>query len=200
MRTAIYGGTFNPIHSGHIHLFYEMQQQMSFDRLFIIPTNVPPHKQEKDIASASDRINMCKIALKDAELDADVLDIEIKRMDKSYTVDTLSQLHELYPEDKFFLIMGEDMFMTLDRWYKFEEIIKKAEVCAAVRSSDGEEKMKTKLNEYEKLGAKCHLQNIEFLDISSTQIRERIQTGKSISSLVPKNVEEYILSHRLYTE
>ena len=129
-----------------------------------------------------------------------MLDIELKRNGKSYTVDTLKELKALYPDDEFYLIMGEDMFITLDRWFKFEEIIKLSNICAVIRSEDGLSNMLLKQSEYENLGACCEIINVSFIDISSSMIREKIKRNEDIDSLVSKEVFEYIKKHKIYWE
>ena len=200
MRTAIYGGTFNPIHNAHIHLLEEISKEMNFDRVFVIPTSIPPHKESEYIASGEDRINMCKLALKEFSFPFKVLDIELKRSGKSYTVDTLKELKTLYPDDEFYLIMGEDMFITLDRWFKFEEIIKMTNICAVIRSEDGLSDMLIKKSEYENLGACCYIINVDFIDISSSMIREKIKNDEDIRFLVSEEVFEYIKKRKMYRE
>jgi len=200
LRTAIYGGTFNPIHNAHIHLLEEISKEMNFDRVFVVPTSIPPHKESEYIASGEDRINMCNLALKEFSFPFKVLDIELKRSGKSYTVDTLKELRTLYPDDEFYLIMGEDMFVTLDRWFKFEEIIKMTNICAVIRSEDGLSDMLIKKSEYENLGACCYIINVDFIDISSSMIREKIKNDEDIRFLVSEEVFEYIKKRKMYRE
>ena len=199
MRTGIYGGTFNPIHTGHVRLVKAYQKQLELDRVLIIPTCVPPHKAEEDLADGQDRLEMCRLAfLEDQRFQVD--DLELRRGEKSYTVDTLEALHNQWPEDTFYLIMGSDMFLTVTQWKDYERIFQLAVICAGARE----------------LGIKCRLENwgkqleyrygtrwrvIDFspLPISSTQIRQRIRCGESVKGLVPDRVAEYLHQTGLYT-
>ncbi len=200
MRTAIYGGSFNPIHNAHLHLLRSIQEQMNFDRLFLIPAGIPPHKSAGKLAGAAERIEMCNLARSELSMPVHVLDLEVRREGKSYTAETLRLLSERYPQDRFTLIMGEDMFRTLGTWWHHEEIFRLAEICAVKRSEEGDAAMAALAKEYEKEGAVCHIVKAEFLDISSTAIREMIQNGEEISSLVPETVAAYIFKNGLYKD
>ena len=200
MRTAIYGGSFDPIHNAHLHLIQSVQKVMKFDRLFLIPAGIPPHKSAGKLAGAGDRVEMCNLALSELSMPAHVLDIEVRREGKSYTAETLRMLSERYPDDTFTLIMGEDMFRTLDSWWHSDEIFALAEICAVKRSEEGDLEMARIAKKYEKKGAVCHIVKADFLDISSTAIREKIRRGEEISSLVPEQVAEYIFLNGLYKD
>ena len=116
MRIGIYGGTFNPIHTAHVHLVREFIKRLSLDRVILIPTGTPPHKATHQLASGADRIEMCRLAAADiAECPVTVSDIEVLRTGKSYTADTMTELKAQYPDDELFLLMGEDMFCTVKR-------------------------------------------------------------------------------------
>ena len=136
MKTGIYGGTFNPIHNGHLHIVEEFRRGLGLDRVLLIPTRVPPHKAAPDLASAQDRCAMCRLAIQEKPW-LELSDIEMRREGKSYTAETLEELSALYPQDQFYLLMGEDMFLTLDRWYRPETIFSLASVCTTPRSADG---------------------------------------------------------------
>lgn len=200
MRLGIYGGTFNPIHRGHIHILGEFITRLYLDKVLLIPTRVPPHKQAGDLAGEEDRINMCRLAAAGIEgVPVEVSNIEMEREGKSYTADTLRQIHQLYPEARLFLLMGEDMFLTIDSWYAPQEITKLAALCASPRSGDGYEKLLAKGAELEKkLSATCLVEDIPYLPVSSTEIRELAQKGLPLGPLVPSQVEDYIRDHGIY--
>lgn len=199
MRTGVYGGTFNPVHLGHLRLIEEMSGRIPLDRVLIIPTNIPPHKISETLADGADRLRMCELACKDIEnVAAEVSDIELSRPGKSYTADTLIRLAELYPSDEFYLLMGEDMFLTVDRWAHAEEIMRLAVLCACPRGGSLE-RLRDKQTELSKnYSARCIIETFEFFPVSSTQIRERLRRGEPITGLVPKSVEAYILERGLY--
>jgi nicotinate-nucleotide adenylyltransferase len=198
-KIAVFGGTFNPIHNGHIHLAKRFAEILDADLVLLIPTNVPPHKQAPDLACASDRLAMCSLA---AESDGlfRVSDLEIRRGGSSYTSDTLCQLRELYPGSPLFLITGEDMFVTLEQWHNTGMIYRLATVCAAPRSPDGMTMLQQYAEKLKKKGARTRIENISYLPVSSTMVREAVKAGRSISSFVPAAVEQYIMKKNLYRE
>ena len=200
IRTAIYGGTFNPIHNAHIHLLRELQGRLRFDRVLLIPSNIPPHKQCREMASGEQRLLMCCLAAGELPFPVEVSDMELRRQGKSYTSDTLLQLRAAYPADIFYLLMGEDMFLTVDQWHCPSVLYREAVLCAVPRSSFGAVRLERQAEAYRRLGARCEIENVEFLNISSTQIRSRIKEGLSISDLVPEKVADYIARTGLYRE
>lgn len=197
-KIAIYGGTFNPIHNGHIHLANQFAQLLGLDKVILIPTRVPPHKQAADLAPAKDRLAMCRLAASDGIFE--VSDIEIRREGLSYTVDTLLELKQQNPDSEFYLITGEDMFTTILNWYHAEVICSLATICAAPRSKLGLDPLVDYARILEQNGAKTIIKNIEYLPISSTMVRLATKNGESISSLVPPAVADYILENNLYLE
>lgn len=196
-KIIIFGGTFNPIHCGHIHLAECFADVLNADRVMLIPTNVPPHKRAPDLADAEDRLAMCRLA---AETDKRfcVSDIEIARGGQSYTSDTLAELHKMYPDAQLFLVTGEDMFVTLEQWHDPQVIYQLATICAAPRNHEGTESLLRYSKMLEQKGARTRIENIAYLPISSTMVRDAIKAGISISSLVPATVEHYIRKNKLY--
>lgn len=202
LRIGIYGGTFNPIHLGHIHILREFIRRLSLTRVLLIPDRLPPHKEVHDLASGEDRAQMCRIAAeKIEEAPVEVSDIELRSEGKSYTANTLKALSRQYPGDELYLLMGEDMFLTVDRWFMPEVIFSLSAVCASPRSEDGFQALLRKKEELEKsYGARCFVEEIPYLPVSSTEVRERLKRGESVARLVPKGVERYLLEHGLYRE
>lgn len=200
MKAGIYGGTFNPIHLGHIHILREFAERLGLDRVLLIPTGTPPHKAAPLLAGAEDRLAMCRLAVDTvSDVPIRVSRMEIDRGGKSYTALTLEALRGQYPQDEFYFLMGEDMLLTLDKWYRPEVICALATLCASPRSHDGLAKLKAKQRELEeKFSARCRIENIPYFAASSTQIRELAARRESLSGLVPDAVEKYIYSHGLY--
>ncbi len=200
MKIGIYGGTFNPIHLGHLHILREFIRRLSLDRVLLIPTHVPPHKQAQALAGGEDRVAMCALAAKEiGSVPIEVSRLELQREGKSYTADTLEALKAEFPEDELFLLMGEDMFLTIHQWYRPETIFALAAICGSPRSGDGLQKLLRQKDFLEQTyGARCFVENIPYFLASSTEIRERAAGGKALSGLVPKSVEEYIHTHGLY--
>lgn len=200
MKTGIYGGTFNPIHKGHLHIVEAFRKGLGLDRVLLIPTRVPPHKAAPDLASPQDRFAMCQLAIQGQPW-LELSDMEMRREGKSYTAETLEELSALYPQDQFYLLMGEDMFLTLGRWYRPETIFSLASVCTAPRSVHGMDALREKALEYTgTFHARCFLDHIPYLPISSTQVRQAVARGEDVASLVPEAVARYIRERGLYQE
>lgn len=198
MKTGIYGGTFNPIHKGHLHIVEAFRKGLGLDRVLLIPTRVPPHKAAPDLASPQDRFAMCQLAIQGQPW-LELSDMEMRREGKSYTAETLEELSALYPQDQFYLLMGEDMFLTLGRWYRTETIFSLASVCTAPRSVHGMDALREKALEYTgTFHARCFLDHIPYLPISSTQVRQAVARGEDVASLVPEAVARYIRERGLY--
>jgi nicotinate-nucleotide adenylyltransferase len=185
MKIGILGGTFNPPHIGHLILAEEIREKLNLDKIFFIPTNIPPHKEINDIASLH-RLNMVKLSVEDNPY-FEVLDLEIKRGGISFTIDTLKELKKKFPQDVFFLIVGSDLAQTFSAWKDFEEIKKLARIVVAQRKEYILEEKENFI-----------LVEITQIDISSSQIRDKIEEGRSIKYLVKEEVEEYIENHQLY--
>ena len=199
MKTGVYGGTFNPIHNGHLHIVEEFRRGLGLDRVLLIPAHVPPHKTAPDLAPAGDRLEMCRLAAEKTPW-LQVSSIELEREGKSYTADTLEELSIRCPQDQLYLLMGEDMFLTLGRWYRPETIFSLASVCTTPRSLDGLSTLRQKALEYtERFGARCFLEQIPYLPVSSTQVRQAAARGEDVSTLVPETVAAYIVAHGLYS-
>lgn len=195
-KIGIYGGTFNPIHNGHLHLARCFVQRLGLDRVILIPTNVPPHKAAKDLVNAQDRLKMCALA---AQIEGfQVSDVEIARQGPSYTRDTLLVMAERFPDSELYLITGEDMFLTVESWRDPGLIFQLAVLCAAPRSSGGIGALSKHAARLRQFGARTVVEDIEYLPISSTMIRDAVKSGQSITGLVPASVEEYIREHQLY--
>ena len=173
---------------------------LGLDRVLLIPTRVPPHKAAPDLASPQDRFAMCQLAIQGQPW-LELSDMEMRREGKSYTAETLEELSALYPQDQFYLLMGEDMFLTLGRWYRPETIFSLASVCTAPRSVHGMDALREKALEYTgTFHARCFLDHIPYLPISSTQVRQAVARGEDAASLVPEAVARYIRERGLYQE
>lgn len=195
---AIFGGTFNPVHNGHIHLARRFAELIGAEKVLLIPTATPPHKRADGLADASDRLAMCRLAAQGLPFEAS--DIEICRGGRSYTCDTLRELRRLYPNSALYLLMGEDMFLTLERWREPEVIYSLATICVAPRSRDGETRLRGCASALRSKGARVRIEPIPYLPVSSTMVREAVREGESISGMVPEAVAEYIRENHLYLE
>ncbi len=197
MNIGLFGGSFDPIHEGHLSLVRTAAQALSLDRVILMPTGMPPHKVKVSSTSDQDRLNMCRVAVRD-DLLIDVSDYEIRQGGASFTVDTLGHLKEQHPYDKFYLLMGADMFLTLLSWKNFEDIAEMAVLCTVPRDDEPLDKLEAYAKTYETLGADCRILPMPLRRISSTQIRERAASGQSLDGLVPQAVAQYIAENGLY--
>ncbi|MGN1328726.1 MAG: nicotinate (nicotinamide) nucleotide adenylyltransferase [Eubacterium sp.] len=200
IKTGIFGGAFNPVHNGHLNLAKKYLEVLSLDRIIFIPTALPPHKTDRFLASKEDRFNMLNLAISDCD-SFEISDIEFQRQGKSYTYDTLCQLKEIYPNDDFFLIIGADQFLAFNLWYRYRDILDMVSLCTATREN-GEQRQKiidfsNNLDGLEK--DKFHLLNSNAVEVSSSQVREKIKKGEEVSSLIPKKVYNYIVEKGLYS-
>lgn len=198
LKLAVLGGTFNPIHNGHLHLICRFGRIIGADRFLVIPTGMPPHKPAPDLAPGTDRLAMCRLAAKGGLFEVD--DREIRRSGPSYTSDTLREIKRENPGAELYFITGEDMFLTVAQWHEPEAIFSLATICAAPRSSDGRSDLDRYAEEIGKMGAKTMICGIDYLPVSSTQVRDAVRGGAEISGLVPPGVAEYIRAHHLYAE
>ena len=190
MNTAIFGGTFNPFHIGHLKMLKAVSELDFLDRILVIPDHIPPHKQISYLADDVHRLNMCRLICEDFKK-AEVCDIEIKRKGKSYTLDTVKELEKLFPGDKFYFVCGGDMIAMLDKWYNIHELIKKVVFISFSRNSnDGFLKDVEKMR---KLGAEILVINTPIPDVSSTEIRNALK-----KELLPPKIYDYIIEKGLY--
>ena len=197
-RIGVFGGTFNPIHNGHVLLCEYCKRELSLDKVLLIPDNTPPHKISPDLASGSDRLQMCRLASKELPW-LEVSDIELKREGKSYTYETLASLKELYPSDELFLITGADMFLTLHQWKNPEIIFNCASLIAVPRDSSDKEKLAEFYHQViEPMGARAYILPEPVMEVSSTFIRDHIGNKAALEALLSPAVYEYICKRGLY--
>lgn len=194
---GIFGGSFNPIHCGHMALANGFARQLSLDILYLIPAAVPPHKSGAELAAAEHRLKMCKLAAADNPV-LQVSDMEIHRQGASYTVDTLEDLRRRHPHAHLYLMVGADMFLTLPSWHRFSDIAKLATICAAPREHVGIQRLQQEAEALQQYGVASLLIDIPLTPVSSTDIRERVKAGRSIEGLVPLAVAAYIAEKGLY--
>ncbi len=197
MRIGIIGGTFNPPHTGHINASLAARDELSLSKLIFIPSYLPPHKKIAEAsASTEQRLFMTKLCAE--ALSAEVSDMEIARGGTSYTVDTLKELKKKYPDDELWFIMGTDMFLSIESWKSPEEIFKLCSIAAVPRNDDDRKKLLGQSEYlYEKYGAISKVIEKKAIDISSSEIREKIAEGKALEFL-PGAVYEYIKKEGLY--
>lgn len=195
MRTGLFGGTFSPPHKGHRRAAELFIKRAALDRLIVMPDGVPPHKEADSGATATDRYEMSRIAFGDI---AEISDYEITKEGKSFTVDTLRWLNAKYPDDEIFMLIGEDMFLSLDTWRAPEEICSLATVVYMRRHGENAEALEKSAEKYKKQwGASLMYMCDEPREISSTEIREKLASGRA-EDLISDDVYAYIKKHGLY--
>ena len=203
MKIGIFGGTFNPPHKGHKRMVERMAAEMELDKVIVIPNKIPTHKRCDDLADNHHRVAMCKIAF--SEPIYEISTMEMDRDTDSYTIFTVNELMKQYPNAELHLIIGSDMFLIFHKWYKHRELLEKCKICVASR--DNEENIQ-KLRAYAfeqleiympELDAKCvHISLLDAYEVSSSEIRERINMGKSLYGLVDPEIIEYMEQNKLY--
>lgn len=195
MKTGIYGGTFSPVHMGHVRSCSLFLDAFCLDRLVVMPAGIPPHKEMTDRVAGDVRLEMCRAAFLPLSPKIEVSDFEIKKGGKSYTIDTVRH----YAGDDVILLCGTDMLLCLDCWMRAAELMSLCQFAVIPRRADETEKI---LRCAERLkreyGARISLIDAEPLEVSSSEIRERIRRGDDVSSLVPGGVMEIIRDRGLY--
>ena len=202
MKIGIYGGTFDPIHRGHITAAQAAAQQLGLDLLLLIPASIPPHKAlPEGGADAAQRLEMATLATAELSCPAQVLDVEVRRQGKSYTADTLRTLRRQYPEDELWLLMGTDMFLSFETWHEPEKIASLAGIAAFGRTkADMEPQFSAQRDKLYRLYPDARIFTLTVpgvIDISSTELREQLASGTG-ENLLPPAVYGYILRNHLY--
>lgn len=199
-KIGVFGGTFNPPHLGHLHIAKSFAKEYNLSKVLIIPTYIPPHKTSPHLAGTDERLEMCRRTFADDFFE--VSDIEIERRGKSYTYDTLKELQGFYPGAQFFFLVGDDMLTSLHTWNRPKNILG---MCTIVASTRCDEMTLNQLREYseEYFPDELSLGKIQFLrtkpiEISSTEIRNRIEMHESASEFLTEETLKYIISRGLY--
>ncbi len=196
-KVGIMGGSFDPIHLGHLVVANEVLNIHKLDEIIFVPTGDPPHKKGLKAADFH-RLLMVNMAVLSNDKFS-VSDFEIKNSEKSYTLNTLKEFTSLYPDTEFYFITGSDAVVELPNWYEPEEILKLCNFIAVSRPGISIEEVKNKINDIqEKFGGSIEMLQVPMLQISSTNIRERFQMGISAKYLLPESVEQYIIKNGLY--
>lgn len=196
-KMGLFGGSFDPIHQGHLEMALRIAERLELDGVVLMPTFVPPHKIRESMASAEHRLAMCRLAAQ-GHPQLQVSDLELTREGASFTVDTLTALCEQYPDTQWYLLVGADMFVTLRTWYRFEDIARLAVLCTVPREGTDETHLFEYAADLAADGIECYVDPYPVTSVSSTQIRRRIAAGETLTGLVPQGVEEYIRQNGLY--
>ena len=200
MRIGVYGGTFNPIHRGHLTAARAAADALGLEKVLLIPDNLPPHKAlPAGSATGEDRLEMCRLTAGEVP-GMEVLDLELRRSGPSYTSDTLAELHAQYPDDELWLLVGSDMFLSLQEWHEPERTLSLAGIAAfhRTRGDETERFAQQKANLEQIYGARVALlENPDVVEISSTELRVQLAQGRGRSFLT-EAVCGYVLRRGLY--
>ena len=197
-KIGIMGGTFSPIHVGHLILAQGACEEYQLDKIVFLPNRQPPHKRGTGVLDEKHRAAMVKLAISD-NAHFEFSDMELKRTGFSYTADTLQEFCKRYSGKEYYFLVGADSLDYIDQWYKPETIFQLAHILAAPRGNLTLEEMEKKAQVLrKKYGAKISLLHQPNIEISSNYIRGLIKKGMSIRYYVPKEVEEYISENGLY--
>ena len=213
MRIGIFGGTFNPIHLGHLRAAEEIRERFDLERIIFIAAAVPPHKEVENGIPGEHRMEMVRVAISGNPYFSPS-DIELKRPGKSYSIGTIQFLKERYGSDSdMFFILGMDAFLEIGTWKSFQELFSLCHFIVMTRPGFDQPFSATILPPeiadafvYDEGGGRfihrdgysIYLQGVTFLDISSTKIREAVRKGRSVRYLLPREVERYIKRHHFY--
>lgn len=194
---AMFGGSFNPIHLGHLHLCRAAQEAFAWDQVLLMPSNLPPHKTPADLPASEHRLAMCRLAVAD-DPTISVSDLELKRGGVSYTLTTLEQLRTMDSDATISLMIGSDMLYTFHQWYGYEEILYHHPVVTVARERGEYQQMLLYLERLGRLAAKVTVLQAEAYPVSSTQVRAAVRAGQSTEGLLDPAVRAYIDTHGLY--
>jgi nicotinate-nucleotide adenylyltransferase len=215
-KLGILGGTFNPIHYGHLAAAEEVRDRLKLDQVLFIPSYLPPHKHEEDMPPAVQRLEMVRLAIA-GNPRFTISDIEVKRGGKSYTVETVATLRTMHPVTEFYFITGLDSFLEIQTWnqwerllplcsfvvlsrqgYRFADLMKIDFMKGAAKELAGLDSGDLMHAVFQPDGFKICLEMIPLYDISSTDIRNRIHESRTVKYHLPEAVETYIIKNKLY--
>lgn len=202
MRIGVYGGSFDPVHYGHLLLAETCREQCRLDEVWFVPALTPPHKQSRVMSPAKLRVEMLQLAI-GGTVPFRVVTTEIDRGGVSYTVDTLAEFHQQRPGDEFFMLMGADSLDDFPTWRSPQRICELA-IPLVVRRAGApppDFSVLTSVTTPERLSQiRQHAVEMPIIDLSSTELRSRVNSGLSIRFRTPRAVEQFIATHRLYRE
>lgn len=196
MRTGIFGGSFNPVHKGHIHLAESVRDELDLDRVFLVPSKISPHRSSEEYVSGEDRLEMLRLACRNKR-GLEVCDYELKSDRISYSIYTVEHFRKIYPEDKLFLMIGSDMLLSFEKWYRYTEILENTDLAVVSRYDGDIEQLQKKADELSRFG-EIFIMNSAPIMVSSTEIRKKIAKNSDLTCYLDKNVVQYIRLKQLY--
>ncbi len=197
-RIGLFGGSFNPIHRGHINLAVSVMKKLMLDKVIFIPSGLAPHKSSSEYADSADRLEMCRLATEEYE-SFEVSDYEINKSGKSYSVYTVEHFRKIFPDDELFLMVGSDMLLTFDTWFRYEDILKNAVLAAVSRNGNDFDELYKMTERLSDLGRIVVINN-DAITISSSKIRKMIKNNEDISCYLNGKVVKYIILKNLYSK
>lgn len=199
MLVGLYGGTFDPIHLGHIKIAKAAVEQFNLDELWFIPAKIPPHKQASVIADEKQRLDMLKLARENLEEKFKICKYELEKESISYSYITLTDFKNMYPDYKFIFIIGEDSLEDFEKWKNPDIISKLVEIAVVPRFNSDYNNINSIAKLYnKKYGTLINILDFSLVKISSTEVRKMISEGKDASDYVGKEVYDYIVRNNLY--
>ena len=212
LRLGILGGTFNPIHLGHLRVAEEVAEELELEKVYLIPAAIPPHKETRPITPFHHRLAMTRLAAEDSPI-LEALDLEGRRQGLSYSIETLREFHKLFKKElNLFFILGMDAFLEIETWKEYERLFDYAHFVVIKRPGIQFDQLEPFIHslglgfegegEEDKFvhrsGNLLIYREATLMDISSTQIREMVAMGRSIRFLVPSSVRSYVIEKGLY--
>ncbi|HKK95606.1 MAG TPA: nicotinate (nicotinamide) nucleotide adenylyltransferase [Anaerovoracaceae bacterium] len=196
-KIGIYGGTFDPLHKGHLSLARSAVDEMKLDKLIFLPAYIQPFKKDYKYTKGEHRVKMIELAISEYEK-FQVSDYEIRKKDISYSYDTLSELRNMV-DGKIYFVMGDDSFVQLENWYKGKELLENYSFIVGSRPGIPSDITEEYTNIYrEKYSTEIYLINNKLVDISATELRKALKTGKDVDKFLVDPVTEYINENKLY--
>ncbi|MDU1764110.1 MULTISPECIES: nicotinate (nicotinamide) nucleotide adenylyltransferase [Anaerococcus] len=196
MKIGLFGGTFDPIHIGHMILMENVINNLDLDKIYVLPNSNPPHKLENKKTALNLRLKMVNETIKDNPK-LEINDYDYRDNEIHYTFNTINYFKKSYPNDEFFFIMGEDSFLDIEKWKNYKEILKE-NLIIFKRYSNKNFSLISKINQVRKYNKNIYLIDNIALDISSTLIRDLVKENKSIRYLVNDEVINIIKEEKLY--
>ena len=196
MKIGIFGGSFNPVHCGHIYLAESVRDSLGLDRVIFVPSKISPHKSNSEYVSEYHRLKMLELAV-EGKKGFEISEYELRCERISYSIYTAEHFRKKFPDDELYLLIGSDMFLSFEKWYRFEDIMKLVTLAVVSRESQDYQPVEEKYREFSQFG-KIIICPVPAFPASSTEIRKKIRENENYACYLDKNVVQYITSNNLY--
>lgn len=194
MSTAVFGGTFDPVHKGHLAIVQSALNEFGLGKIVIVPNGNPPHKKDSQVTDFSHRYNMLRLAFDSVDR-AEISDYEAGETRYRYSLDTMRYFRSLYGDETYFII-GADSLLTIHTWYKYRTLLRENRFIVFRRAGDGE--INRVIDEYSKYAKEILVSAMPMYDASSTKVRSNVESGALEPGILTQEVYNYIKEHRLY--